>query len=197
LIAATLVLRGCRLTSRRFGSLSVFSDHLTMPRPTPRTRNTIYERRAWRVKAQIVQYKLEDDSDIHLILFWAGRYMIAEMPFPAACRGRRATGGRSSRPVRGSSAAVGSRPLTGNRSARSPTSAASASGTLLTARPATPETTPSYTRSRLCGSSPDAARGRHVARAAMQARRQVLRQLVSLRHARSSRPLATELADHA
>jgi hypothetical protein len=48
----------------------------------------------FRVKAQIVQYKLEDDSDIHLILFWQGRYMIAEMPFagclPRATRYRRA-----------------------------------------------------------------------------------------------------------
>jgi hypothetical protein len=44
---------------------------LPRPYPTPRTRNTLYERRTWRVKAQIVQFKLEDHSDIHLILFWA------------------------------------------------------------------------------------------------------------------------------
>jgi hypothetical protein len=59
-------------------------NRLPRPYPTPTTRNTIYERRTWRVKAQIVQFKLEGDSDIHLILFWGGRYMIAEMPF-AAC----------------------------------------------------------------------------------------------------------------
>jgi hypothetical protein len=67
---------------------------LPRPYPTPRTRNTVYERRAWRVKAQIVQFKLEDDSDIHLVLYWAGRYMIAEMPFagclPRTTRDRRA-----------------------------------------------------------------------------------------------------------
>jgi hypothetical protein len=40
-----------------------------MPQPTPSTRSTAYERRVWRVKAQIVQFKLEDDSDIRLILF--------------------------------------------------------------------------------------------------------------------------------
>jgi hypothetical protein len=57
---------------------------LPMPHPTPRTRTTAYERRTYRVKAQIVSFKLEDDSDIHLVLFWAGRYMIAELPF-AAC----------------------------------------------------------------------------------------------------------------
>jgi hypothetical protein len=69
-------------------------NRLPRPYPTPRTRNTVYERRAWRVKAQIVQFKLEDDSDIHLVLYWGGRYMIAEMPFaaclPATARDRRA-----------------------------------------------------------------------------------------------------------
>jgi hypothetical protein len=66
---------------------------LPRPYPTPRTRSTVCERRAWRVKAQIVQFKLEGDSDIHLVLFWAGRYMIAEMPFagclPRTTRDRR------------------------------------------------------------------------------------------------------------
>jgi hypothetical protein len=57
---------------------------LPMPHPTPRTRNTGFERRTYRVTAQIVSFKLEDDSDIHLILYWASRYMIAEMP-SAAC----------------------------------------------------------------------------------------------------------------
>jgi hypothetical protein len=69
-------------------------NRLPRPYPTPRTRNTVYERRAWRVKAQIVQFKLEDDSDIHLVLYWVGRYMIAEMPFagclPQTTRDRRA-----------------------------------------------------------------------------------------------------------
>jgi hypothetical protein len=67
---------------------------LPMPHPTPTTRNTAFERRTYRVKAQIVQFKLEDDSDIHLILFWQGRYMIAEMPsaacLPRTTRDRRA-----------------------------------------------------------------------------------------------------------
>jgi hypothetical protein len=31
-------------------------NRLPMPHPTPRTRNTVYERRAWRVKAQVVQF---------------------------------------------------------------------------------------------------------------------------------------------
>jgi hypothetical protein len=59
-------------------------NRLRMPMPTPHVRSTRFERQVWRVKAQIVQYKLEEDSDIHLILFDRGAYMIAEMPH-AAC----------------------------------------------------------------------------------------------------------------
>jgi hypothetical protein len=58
-------------------------NRLRMPVLTPATRSTVFQRRVWRVKAQIVQYKLEADSDIHLILFAGGAYMIAEMPSPA------------------------------------------------------------------------------------------------------------------
>jgi hypothetical protein len=43
-----------------------------MPNPTPTTRNTLLEHRTYRVKAQVVRFKLEDDSDIHLILFGSG-----------------------------------------------------------------------------------------------------------------------------
>jgi hypothetical protein len=32
------------------------------------------------VRAQIVAYKLEEDQDIHLVLFDRGAYLIAEMP---------------------------------------------------------------------------------------------------------------------
>jgi hypothetical protein len=56
-------------------------DH---PHPTPTTRNTPFERQVWRVTAQITEFKREGDSDIHLILFDAGTYGIAEMP-AAAC----------------------------------------------------------------------------------------------------------------
>jgi hypothetical protein len=42
----------------------------------------------WRVKAQIVQFKLEDDSDIRLILFDRGHYLIAEMPL-GSCQSER------------------------------------------------------------------------------------------------------------
>jgi hypothetical protein len=38
-----------------------------MPNPIPTTRNTVFERRVWRVKAQIVEFKLEGDGDIHLL----------------------------------------------------------------------------------------------------------------------------------
>jgi hypothetical protein len=53
-----------------------------------------YERRVWRVTAQIVEYKLEADQDVHLVLFDHGNYLIAEMPsagcLPATTRDRRA-----------------------------------------------------------------------------------------------------------
>jgi hypothetical protein len=77
---------------------------LPMPHPTPTTRNTAFERRTYRVNAQIVKFKLEDDSDIHLILFAQGRYMIAEMPsaacLPRKTRDRRAIVAARSRFVR-------------------------------------------------------------------------------------------------
>jgi hypothetical protein len=61
-----------------------------MPARAPRRRDA-FERQVWRVSAQIVEYRLEDDQDIHLILYGAGSYLIAEMP-AAAClpRGTRA-----------------------------------------------------------------------------------------------------------
>jgi hypothetical protein len=59
------------------------------PNPTPTTRNTLYERRVWRVRAQIVEFKLEADDDIHLVLFERGSYMIAEMPSASCLVGTR------------------------------------------------------------------------------------------------------------
>jgi hypothetical protein len=56
-------------------------DH---PQTTPTTRNTPFERQVWRLTVQITEFKREGDSDIHLILFDAGTYGIAEMP-AAAC----------------------------------------------------------------------------------------------------------------
>jgi hypothetical protein len=58
------------------------------------TRRDAFERQVWRVNAQIVEYKAEADSDIHLVLFGHGGYLIAEMPaaacLPATTRDRRA-----------------------------------------------------------------------------------------------------------
>jgi hypothetical protein len=53
---------------------------LPQPNPTPKTRSTDFSRRTWRVLAQITEFKLEGDSDIHLVLFDQGAYLIAEMP---------------------------------------------------------------------------------------------------------------------
>jgi hypothetical protein len=39
---------------------------LPQPHPTPKTRSTDFSRRVWRVTAQITEFKIEGDSDIHL-----------------------------------------------------------------------------------------------------------------------------------
>lgn len=49
------------------------------PERTP-TRRTAFELQVWQVTAQITEYKLMHDEDIHLILEEDGAYMIAEMP---------------------------------------------------------------------------------------------------------------------
>jgi hypothetical protein len=59
-------------------------DALPQPHPTPKTRMTPFSRRVWRVSAQITEFKLEGDSDIHLVLFGDGASLIAEMP-AASC----------------------------------------------------------------------------------------------------------------
>jgi hypothetical protein len=71
---------------------------LRPPRPTPTTRETGFQRRVWRVRAQIVEYKLEQDGDIALVLYDGKRsYLTAAMPGPhclsAKTRARRAIEG--------------------------------------------------------------------------------------------------------
>jgi hypothetical protein len=67
---------------------------LPQPHPTPKTRSTNFERQVWRITVQIVEFKAEGDSDIHLILFGGGAYGIAEMPaarcLPKRTRDRKA-----------------------------------------------------------------------------------------------------------
>ena len=67
---------------------------LPQPQPTPRTRTTAFERQVWRVNVQITEFKLEGDSDIHLVMFGDGAYGIAEMPaaqcLPKTTRDRKA-----------------------------------------------------------------------------------------------------------
>ena len=53
-----------------------------MPHPTPTVRARGYERRVWRVVAQITDYRLDADGNIRLILFDENAYMIAGMPAP-------------------------------------------------------------------------------------------------------------------
>jgi hypothetical protein len=56
------------------------SRQLPQPHPTPKTRSTTFERQVWRITVQIVRFKADGDSDIHLVLFDGGAYGIAEMP---------------------------------------------------------------------------------------------------------------------
>jgi hypothetical protein len=65
-----------------------------MPRSTPRTRSTGFSRQVWRVRAQVVEYRLERDGGVSLVLYDGKHsYMNAAMP-PTRClsaltRGRR------------------------------------------------------------------------------------------------------------
>ena len=68
---------------------------LPRPRRTPTTRATAFQRRVWRVRAQIVEVKLERDAAVHLVLYDGKQsYMTAAMPsarcLPANARARRA-----------------------------------------------------------------------------------------------------------
>jgi hypothetical protein len=71
---------------------------LPRPRRTPTTRTTAFQRHVWRVRAQIVEYKLERDAAVHLVLYDGKRsYMNAVLPssrcLPASARARRAIEG--------------------------------------------------------------------------------------------------------
>ena len=64
-------------------------DRLARPRPTPATRATGFQRRVWRVRGQIVEYRLEADGDLDLVLY-DGRhsYLTATMPHPRCLSAR-------------------------------------------------------------------------------------------------------------
>jgi hypothetical protein len=67
---------------------------LSPPRSTPTTRDTPFQRQVWRVAVQITEFRLAPDGDIHLVLFEAHVYGIAEMPaatcVPKKARDRKA-----------------------------------------------------------------------------------------------------------
>jgi len=69
-------------------------DALPQPHPTPKTRSTDFARRGWRVTVQVTEFKVEGDSDIHLVLFDDAADLIAEMPaaecVPKKARDRKA-----------------------------------------------------------------------------------------------------------
>jgi hypothetical protein len=56
-------------------------DRLARPRPTPTTRATGFQRHVWRVRAQIVEYRLGADGDVELVLYDGKHsYLTAVMP---------------------------------------------------------------------------------------------------------------------
>jgi hypothetical protein len=58
-------------------------NKLPRPRPTPTRRDSVFERRVWRVKAVILKDRLQADGDVQMILVAQNSYLIAEMPAPA------------------------------------------------------------------------------------------------------------------
>lgn len=57
-------------------------DKSAAPHPTPRRRKTAFQRQAWRVVAQIVQFRLLPDGSIELVLYDANSYVRAGLPSP-------------------------------------------------------------------------------------------------------------------
>jgi hypothetical protein len=54
----------------------------TAPHPTPLRRRTAFQRRAWRVVAQITQFRLLPDGSIELALYDDSSYIRAGFPAP-------------------------------------------------------------------------------------------------------------------
>jgi hypothetical protein len=64
-------------------------DRLARPRPTPRTRATGFQRHVWRVRGQIVEYRLEAGGDVDLALYDGKHsYLTATMPHPRCLSAR-------------------------------------------------------------------------------------------------------------
>jgi hypothetical protein len=58
-------------------------NRLARPNPTPTTRATGFQRHVWRVRGQIVEYRLEADGDVDLALYDGKHsYLTATMPHP-------------------------------------------------------------------------------------------------------------------
>lgn len=64
-------------------------NRLARPRPTPTTRATGFQRHVWRVRGQIVEYRLDQDGEIDLALYDGKRsYLTATMPHPRCLSAR-------------------------------------------------------------------------------------------------------------
>jgi hypothetical protein len=76
-------------------------SHLDSPPSVPTRRRTSFQRRAWEVVAQIVEFRLDGDGSLELVLYDAGAYVRVGMP-PSDClskasRARRAVAGTRAR----------------------------------------------------------------------------------------------------
>jgi len=69
-------------------------DKPAAPRPTPRRRRTGFQRQAWKVVAQITQFRLLPDGSIEFVLYDNNAYVRAGLPSPkclsSSSRARRA-----------------------------------------------------------------------------------------------------------
>jgi hypothetical protein len=113
---------------------------LPQPHPTPKTRTTAFERQVWRVNVQITEFKLEGDSDIHLVMFGDGAYESPKCQPLSVWRRRPAAAKPSSPRARSSRPAAANRRTAGSSSVQSSRSVALASSTFHTHKGHTPRT---------------------------------------------------------
>jgi hypothetical protein len=64
-------------------------DRLRRPRPAPTTRESRFQRHVWRVRVQIVEYRLSHDGGVDLVLYDGKHsYLTAAMPQPRCLSAR-------------------------------------------------------------------------------------------------------------
>ena len=85
----TLTDPGARLVNFHAKATAVSALRRLRPPATLRARNPGVERRTYRVRARLVEFKIEEDSDVHLVIAdprYPARSMIVEFPATACTR---------------------------------------------------------------------------------------------------------------